>query len=151
MSTITKIFLGAAILALAFIITYRAINQEPSDSLSKDEQVLAIMENSGCILCHNENPNLPFYANWPLLGGKLKRDMKAALDSFEIFSLYDSIVTGGQIDTSRLAKMIISMEEGTMPPMSFTIFRLGSAVKTREAEIVLEWATENKYIYKKQQ
>lgn len=151
MNTTTKIILGAAILALAFILTYRAINQEPSDSLSKDEQVLAIMENSGCILCHNANPKMPFYSKWPLLGGKLNRDMVAALHTYEIFSLYDSIAKGGQIDTTKLAKMIMSMEEGTMPPMSYTIFRLGSAVKTREAEIVLEWATENKYIYKKQQ
>lgn len=151
MNTTTKIILGATILALAFILTYRAINQEPSDSLSKRDQVLAIMDNSGCILCHNANPKMPFYSNWPLLGGKLKRDMKAALDSFEIYSLYDSIAKGGEIDTSKLAKVIMSMEEGTMPPMSYTIFRLGSAVKTREAEIVLEWATDNKYIYKKLQ
>lgn len=151
MKTSTKIFLGAAILALAFIITYRSINQEPSDSLSKRDQVLAIMENSGCILCHNANPKMPFYAKWPLLGGKLNRDMMAALRSVEIYSLYDSIAKGGLIDTSKLSKVIISMEEGTMPPMSYTIFRLGSAVKTREAEIVLEWATDNKYIYKKLQ
>ena len=103
MNTSTKIILGAVILALAFILTYKAINQEPSESLPKHMQVTAIMENSGCILCHNTQPKMPFYANWPL-------------------------------------------KEGTMPPLSFTIFRLGSAVKSREAEIVREWAMENGYI-----
>jgi cytochrome c peroxidase len=144
----TKIILGAAILALAFILTYRAINQEPSESLSKQKQVTAIMENSGCILCHNSQPKMPFYANWPLMGGKIKRDMKTAINTIELKSLYDSIASGGAIDTSKLSKILTVMEEGTMPPLSFTIFRLGSAVKSREAEIVREWATDNKHLVK---
>ena len=146
MNTSTKIILGAVILALAFILTYKAINQEPSESLPKHMQVTAIMENSGCILCHNTQPKMPFYANWPLVGGKIRRDMKTAINTIELKSLYDSIANGGTIDTSRLNKLLIVMKEGSMPPLSFTIFRLGSAVKSREAEIVREWATENGYI-----
>ena len=148
MKTSTKIILGAAILALAFILTYKSINQEPSDSLPKYMQVTAIMENSGCILCHNSQPKMPFYANWPLLGGKIKGDMRAAINTIELKSLYDSITSGGAIDTSKLSKILTVMEEGAMPPLSFTIFRLGSAVKAREAEIVREWATDNKHLAK---
>lgn len=148
MKITTKIFLGAAIMALAFILTYRAINQEPSNSLTKKNQVLAIMENSGCILCHNEKPKMPFYANWPLMGGKLKKEMHIALNTVEIKSLYDSIATEGQMDTSKLVRVLITMEQGTMPPISYTIFRLGSAVKSREAEIVREWAADKGFIPK---
>lgn len=110
MGKISKIIIGTLLIAAALLITFRAIDLEPTKGLPVERQVMAIMQNSGCIKCH---------------------------DNIKI--VLDSIKTGGAIDSYILPKIESVIKDGSMPPFSFTILRPGSSVNSREEEILLTW------------
>ncbi len=139
MSKISKFFLGILIGAASLIITFRIINQAPSQKLQPDDQFRAIVDNSGCNMCHNPNPKLPFYASWPLLGGKIKKDASIAYSKIDLDRYFRQFDKGNQIENSALIKIEQVISNGSMPPFSFTILRPGSAISYKEEKILLEW------------
>jgi len=134
-----KIILGVLIIIAAFVITFRAINQEPIENLNLDAKAVAIVGNSGCIVCHSENPKLPFYSKWPLIGGKIKRDAANAYASIDLEPSFEAIKTGDIVEDSVLRRVEKVLEHRSMPPLSYTILRLGSAVSSKECDILKEW------------
>lgn len=139
MSKVSKFFLGIFIGAASLIITFRIINQAPSQKLHLDDKFRAIIDNSGCNLCHNPNPNLPFYAEWPLLGGKIKKEASNALARIDLTTPFRQFEEGGRVDNIALNMIEEVISNGSMPPFSFTILRPGSAISYKEEEILLEW------------
>jgi len=139
MSMLSKIILGLLIIIAALVITYRAINQEPTYNMLLDAKVVAIFDNSGCIVCHSQNPKLPFYSKWPLIGGKIKRDAANAYARLDLEPSFEAIKTGEFVDDIVLIRIEKVLEDRSMPPFSYTILRLGSAVSTKEGNILKEW------------
>jgi cytochrome c peroxidase len=139
MNMLLKIILGLLIISAAIVITFRAINQEPTQNMLLDAKVVAIFDNSGCVVCHSENPTLPFYSKWPLIGGKIKRDALNALESIDLEPSFEAIKTGEFVDDMVLMRVEKVLESRSMPPLSYTILRLGSAVSTKESDILREW------------
>jgi len=136
---LSKIILGLLIIIAALVITYRAINQEPTYNMLLDAKVVAIFDNSGCIVCHSQNPKLPFYSKWPLIGGKIKRDAANAYIRIDLEPSFEAIKTGEFVDDIVLIRVEKVLEDRSMPPLSYTILRLGSAVSTKESDILKEW------------
>ena len=66
MKKTSKIILGGAICVVGLAIAYRAVNQAPDESLPANEQLTEIMNDGGCVFCHTESPDLPFYASFPV-------------------------------------------------------------------------------------
>ena len=66
MKKTSKIILSGAVLVVGLAIVYRAVNQAPDKSLPANEQLTEIMNDGGCVFCHTENPDLPFYATFPV-------------------------------------------------------------------------------------
>ncbi|MEN6617936.1 MAG: heme-binding domain-containing protein [Rikenellaceae bacterium] len=141
MSKLSKTILGLLITTAALVITFRAINQEPSENLILDAKVVAIIDNSGCIVCHSQNPKLPFYSKWPLLGGKITRDAASAYSAIDLEPYFEAIKTGDIVDDSVLTRLENVINDHSMPPISYTILRLGSAVSSKEENILKEWIT----------
>jgi len=141
MSKFSKIVLGLLITSAALIITFRAINQEPTDNLLIDAKVVAIIDNSGCIVCHGQTQKLPFYSKWPLIGIKIKRDAASAFSSIDLEPSFEAIKTGDLVDDSVLTRVENVVKDHSMPPLSYSIVRLGSAVNSKEGDIILEWIT----------
>ncbi|MFA6770453.1 MAG: heme-binding domain-containing protein [Bacteroidales bacterium] len=144
MKTPHKIILGTLIVVASFIITYRAINLEPTKDIHPNEQVRAIVENSGCNLCHKENPKLPYYSKWPIIGDKIKRDAAKAVNKIDIYEIWIQFQRGEQIDIAKLESIEKVIYDSSMPPFSFTILRPGSAVNSKEGKILLEWIARRK-------
>lgn len=144
MKTSLKIILGILIIPASFIITYRVINQEPTKGLEPDAKFRAIIENSGCILCHQKNSKLPYYSKWPFIGDKIKRDAAIARSKIDIHKIWVQFQKGEQIDLTKLTEIEQVIHTHSMPPFSYTILRPGSAVNSKEARIILDWTSRQK-------
>ena len=139
MSKLSKFFLGILIGAASLIITFRIINQAPSQKLHPDDQFRAIIDNSGCNMCHNPRPKLPFYTKWQLLGNKIKKDASKAYNSIDLDVHLRQFNQGNQVDNFALNKIEEVISNSSMPPFSFTILRPGSAISSKEEDIILDW------------
>jgi len=144
MKTSLKIILGILLVTASFIITYRAINQEPTKGLPPNAQFRAIVENSGCILCHSANPKLPYYSKWPIIGDKIKKDASHAISRIDIHEIWMQFQNGKQINLTKLNEIEKVIQDKSMPPFSYTILRPGSAINSKEKKIILEWIAQQK-------
>jgi len=139
MSKLSKTIIGVLILAATLIITFRAIDHAPVDDLSFQGQVTAIIDNSGCMVCHRSDPKLPWYRNVPLLKGKIRRDARDGFARIDLRPYYESILAGTSVEKRIVEKVDNVLDNHDMPPISYTILRPGSAVNPKEREILKEW------------
>ncbi|MBQ2429267.1 MAG: heme-binding domain-containing protein, partial [Alistipes sp.] len=61
---------------VAVATVYTVVNRPPAADLSLSEQTLQILESGGCISCHSAEAELPFYANIPVAGDLVKKDIE---------------------------------------------------------------------------
>jgi hypothetical protein len=139
MKLLTKIALGLLIMATTFILTYRAINLAPTKGLPFDDKFKAIMENSGCFMCHNKSATLPKYSEWPLIGNKIKRDALTARNRIDIYEIWRDYQNGIKVEEQTPLLVKNAVISNSMPPFSYTILRPGSAINNGEEKIIIEW------------
>lgn len=128
------------ILAVIGTIIYKAINKAPSAELSQNEQVLQIFTVGGCLDCHSADPELPFYAEYPVIGEMVKEDSQMGYRAFDIEGLMNALKTGEAIDPVDLAKVEKVVLDDRMPMFKYYIMHWGSSLNAEEREIVLNWA-----------
>lgn len=87
----SKIILGAAVVVAGMAIAYRAVNQAPDSSLPAEEQVTQILNDGGCVFCHTANPDLPFYAGWPVAKSMIAAHVEAGYKSFDIAPMMEAL------------------------------------------------------------
>ena len=141
----TKVIIGILLTVTIALVTFRAIDHEPVNTLPLDKKVAAISQNSGCNLCHTKDHKLPWYSGLPILNTKLKRDMKKGIEAIDLSDLYkfgdtinsmvesvnfqkesinsqkESINSQREIILNKLYRIDKVMEDHSMPPISFTI------------------------------
>ncbi|MFA5713043.1 MAG: heme-binding domain-containing protein [Bacteroidales bacterium] len=139
MSTLKKIVLGITITVFTFIATYRIIVLEPTKGLSTEVAFYAIIKNSGCIVCHNSQGQLPYYANWPIVGKKIRESIAKGVEEIDVKRLWLIHLSKERIDSAALTKIERAIEQGHMPPFSYTILRPGSALNKKSKIIIKEW------------
>jgi len=106
-----------------------------------EEAVIGILNQKGCIACHSFNPEIPFYAKFPLIGRVIKEDMHKAA-RFVTLDPIDSTVTS--VDEVTLAKIEQSIISGSMPPASYTHVYWRSKISKAEKQTVLAWVNETR-------
>ena len=72
-----------AIVVVAFVV-YRITVRPPSEDLSPEARVAAILDKGGCLDCHSANPDLPFYADMPFIGDMVKTDAEEGYRAFDV-------------------------------------------------------------------
>ena len=80
----SKLSLGGAVIVVGLAIVYRAVNQAPDKSLPINEQLTEIMNDGGCVFCHTENPDLPFYASFPVAKSLIAVHVEEGYKVFDI-------------------------------------------------------------------
>ena len=104
-----KLFKWAVVLALVAaaiaVVVYKSVNKVPSSELAQYEQVYQIFQDGGCLDCHSANPKLPFYANFPVAGDIVKKDIDSAYRSYDMEPFMESLAEGGDINPVDLAKI----------------------------------------------
>ena len=135
-----KLFLGLLVLAAMLVAAYRISCKAPSESLSPQEQVLAIFEDGGCISCHSAEPKLPFYASFPVMGDVVVADSQAGYQMFDIEPLLSALKSGEKLSEVDVAKVERVALNGTMPLAKYYLVHWGSQVTEAKGAIVAAWA-----------
>ncbi|MCI6493190.1 MAG: cytochrome-c peroxidase [Bacteroidales bacterium] len=143
MKRFIKWFAVAALAVVAVLaVIYRAVNKAPSADLSQAERVAAIFDDGGCISCHSDNPDLPFYAGWPVIGKIVKDDVALGYHIFDFTPVKEALEKGGDISPVKLAKIEKVVSDGSMPMAKYYLVHWGSSITKAKRSIVIDWAAD---------
>ena len=127
------------LIAIALVMTYKFMDITPDKNLPQNEQTTKVLTFGQCAACHSHSPNLPFYANWPVIGDVVKEDAALAIREFDITTVTNGINNNQPIDEVTLNKLEYSFQNETMPPVKYYTVHWGSVINNKEKEIVLNW------------
>ena len=98
---------AVAVLVAAVVLTvvYRAVNRVPSDELPLNEQVYEIFTDGGCLSCHSEDPELPFYAKMPVAGDVIKADIDSGYRALDMTRFMEALAEDADVNPIDLAKV----------------------------------------------
>ena len=148
-----RFFRNLLIVALALIVVlfviYRVVLScsTPNEELALDARVEAILEEGGCISCHIAEPEMPFYANLPVAGNLVKRDMAEGYRAYDITPLVEALQAGtlpNVVDVAKVERVIL---DKSMPEAKYYLMHWGSQTTDAKAAIVAEWARDYRTAY----
>ena len=139
MKTTSKLILGAVGVLAIGAITYRMVNTTPPETMPENARVLEILKDGGCAECHVANPDLPFYAKFPIAEDMITYDIVEGYKAFDIAPVLETIEKDSAINEVDLAKIEKSVIDGTMPLMKYYVVHWGSSLTDEKSEILLEW------------
>ena len=141
----SSIILGIVVL---LVCIYCCADGAPSAASKGDKaEIATIIENGGCLECHTAEPKLPFYAELPLAGDVVKKDIEEGYRSFDIQPMYDALKEGKKISEVDLAKVEKVFVDGTMPPAKYYMVHWGSYSSEKKVAAISEWAKEYRAKY----
>ena len=134
-------FSSVLLLALAAVavVVYRLVNKAPSDNLPENLQVKAIFEAGGCLSCHSADPQLPFYAELPVVGDIVMKDIDSGYRAFDMSKFMEDLAADSQVDPVDLAKIEKVVLDNRMPMAKYYLVHWGSALNEEERDVVLDW------------
>lgn len=148
-----RFFRNLLIVALALIVvlfvSYRVVLScsTPNEELALDARVEAILEEGGCLSCHVADPEMPFYANVPVAGNLVKRDIEEGYRAFDITPLVEALQAGTMPNVVDVAKVESVILGKSMPEAKYYLMHWGSQTTDAKAAIVAEWARDYRTAY----
>ena len=148
-----RFFRNLLIVALALIVVlfviYRVVLScsTPNEELALDARVEAILEEGGCLSCHVAEPEMPFYANVPVAGNLVKRDIEEGYRAFDITPLVEALQVGTMPNVVDVAKVESVILGKSMPEAKYYLMHWGSQTTDAKAAIVAEWARDYRTAY----
>ena len=130
------------VVAAAATVVYRAVNQVPSAELPMNEQVYEIFTDGGCLSCHSENPELPFYSKFPVIGEVVKADADSGYRAFDMTKFMEALKAGDLVNPVELAKVEKVTLDDRMPMPKYYLVHWGSSLTPAKREIVLNWVAQ---------
>ena len=130
------------VVAAAATVVYRAVNQVPSAELPMNEQVYEIFTDGGCLSCHSENPELPFYSKFPVIGEVVKADADSGYRAFDMTKFMEALKAGELVNPVELAKVEKVTLDDRMPMPKYYLVHWGSSLTPAKREIVLNWVAQ---------
>ena len=128
--------------AVVATVVYRAVNQVPSSELPHNEQVYEIFTEGGCLSCHSENPKLPFYSKFPLIGDVVKADADSGYRAFDMTKFMEELKADSEVNPVDLAKVEKVVLDDRMPMPKYYLVHWGSSITAAKREIVLDWVAQ---------
>lgn len=140
----SKILLGGAVVLVGLAVTYRAVNQAPDATLPPDKQMAQIVNDGGCVFCHTANPDLPFYATFPVAKTLITKDVAEGYKAFDIAPMMQALAEGTAVNEVDLAKVEKCVADGTMPLMQYYVAHWGSSLTSTKTDMVLAWVKQHR-------
>lgn len=137
----------ALLLLVGSFVTYRAMLTTPSAEMAPEARVLAIMEEGGCISCHSANPQLPFYANLPVAGDMVMKDIQDGYRAFDIEGFMTQLQDGSTPSPVDVAKIEKVAQDKRMPMAKYYLMHWGSQMTDEKAAVIAEWARDYRTAY----
>ena len=137
---------SAFAMLLAFLVgatIYRILaNQVPSADLPANERVYEIFATGGCLDCHSADPDLPFYADFPIMGDMVKQDAADGYRAFDMTGFMEDLKADADVNLVDLAKVEKVVLDDRMPEPKYYLVHWGSSLNDKEREIVLDWVAQ---------
>ena len=130
---------GLLVTAAAMVVVYRAVNTVPSADLPANERVYEIFSEGGCLDCHSADPNLPFYADFPIIGKMVKQDAADGYRAFDMTGFMEAVKANEMVNPVELAKVEKVVLDDRMPMAKYYLVHWGSSLTSEKREIVLDW------------
>ena len=127
-------------LAALLVAAYLYENRTPSEELSDQERVVAILEKGGCASCHTSNPELPFYAKMPVAGSVVMKDVEEGYRAFDIAPMMDALKNGGRLSPVDVAKVEKVAADKRMPSPKYYLVNWGSQMTEEKSEVITDFA-----------
>lgn len=139
-----NLLIVALALAVVLCVIYRVVlsSSTPNEELALDARVTAILEDGGCLSCHIAEPELPFYANFPVVGKLVKQDAQEGYRAYDIAPLMEALKAGVEpsvIDVAKVEKVAL---DKSMPMAKYYLMHWGSQMTDAKVSVVAEWARE---------
>ena len=141
------LIVAVLLLVVGSFITYRAMLTTPSKEMTPEAQVAAILKDGGCISCHSVNPELPFYANIPVVGDMVKADVKEGYRAFDIEGVMTKLQDGGMLTPVEVAKIEKVAFDKRMPMPKYYLVHWGSQMTDEKTAVIAEWALDYRTAY----
>lgn len=139
-----KCALYLLVIAALMVVVYRAVNRVPSADLPANERVYEIFADGGCLSCHSENPDLPFYSGFPVIGKMVKQDAADGYRALDMTDFMDSLKAGGEVNAVELAKVEKVVLDDRMPMPKYYLVHWGSSLTKDKRSIVLDWVRDTR-------
>lgn len=125
--------------AAASVVVYRSVNRVPSADLPQYEQVLQIFDDGGCLSCHSADPELPFYAELPVAGKIVMKDIDSGYRAYDMTKFMEELKVDGNVSPVDLAKIEKVVIDDRMPMPKYYLVHWGSSLTQAKRDIVLDW------------
>ncbi len=142
-----RLFITFLVLIVALFTIYRISVKAPSGNYPLQNKATAIFIKGGCLSCHSANPDLPFYADLPVIGNMVKNDSKEGYRMFDMTPMMTALENGilpSPVDVAKVEKVTM---DGTMPPAQYYLVHWGSEMTSTKRDIIIEWVTDYREEY----
>lgn len=136
----SKLLILALVLAVVLVAVYRISNRPPSAEYTPEARVAAILVKGGCLDCHTQDAEYPFYADFPIAGKIVRQDIDSGSRAFDIAPLYEALVAGQlprPVDVAKVEKVALDKR---MPEPKYYLVHWGSQMTDAKRDIIVEWA-----------
>ena len=137
------------VLAVVLFVIYRVVlsSSTPPEELAQDARVTAILEDGGCVSCHTSDPELPFYANWPIVGNLVQQDAADGYRAYDIAPLMEALQSGATPNVVDVAKVERVALDKSMPMAKYYLMHWGSQMTDAKSSIIADWARDYRVAY----
>ena len=125
--------------AAVLVVVYKVVNKAPSPELPQYEQVWQIFDEGGCLSCHSEDPEVPFYAKLPVAGKIIMKDIDSGYRAFDMTKFMEELKVDGDVNPVDLAKIEKVVLDDRMPMPKYYLVHWGSSLTAAKRQIVLVW------------
>lgn len=141
MKLISKIAIGVVGLVIVLGGVYHMVNRAPDDTLTPNEQALAIIDDGQCLMCHSEGAKLPFYATMPIAKDLISTDINTGMKFIDLSEGIENLRQGKPVNEATLAKIERTVRDGSMPLARFSIMHWGSAISGKKVDMMQSWVS----------
>ena len=135
-----RLFVVSLVVVALLLVGYRISCKTPPAELSAQQRVLAIFEDGGCLSCHSAEPQLPFYASFPVMGDIVKADSENGYKLFDIEPMIKALKSGEALSAVDVARAEKAAMDGDMPMAKYYLVHWGSQMTAAKSSIVAQWA-----------
>ncbi len=143
-STVVILLLSVVV---AVTTIYTVVNRPPAATLSLGEQTLEILQEGGCLACHSSDAELPFYANLPVAGDLVKKDISEGYRAYDITPLMSALSNGEKPNPVDVAKVEKVALDKRMPMAKYYLMHWGSQMTSAKRDVIAAWAREYRQVY----
>ncbi|MBQ3536527.1 MAG: heme-binding domain-containing protein [Alistipes sp.] len=142
MKKIRLLLVVSPFILTALFVAYKLVNSAPSEALPLEARVVKILEAGGCESCHTADPVLPFYAELPVAGEMVKKDVEEGYRAYDIAPFMEALLSGATpraVDVAKLEKVALDKR---MPMAKYYLVHWGSQMTSAKRNIILDWVAE---------